>query len=56
VTPITTKPVDAYVDGREARQFRDRGDQAAPVALRTSLRGFEDAGEPIGEDDAGEDA
>jgi len=43
-----TDDADAYVDGREARQFRDRDDRVAPAALRTSLRGF--AGEPTGED------
>jgi hypothetical protein len=44
-------PPDVLVDDpRAARLLRNRG-QASPVERPSILRGYEDGGEPIGEDD-----
>ena len=46
------RPPDLLVDDRRAdRLFRDCG-QARPVELRSNLRGYEGAGDPIGLEEA----
>ena len=45
---------DAYVQGEATRLLPDR-DKGSPVERPLILRGYESSGDPIGEDDAGED-